>query len=155
MKLNNKGFTLVEVLAVIVILGILAAIMIPATTRFIEGNKEDNYVNLQKSIKSAAKIFITDNKYDITLDPNVVCSDSNTERIISGVSDTSVSDSKITLHMLVTNGVLTAKRVNDKDIIINPKNDKDIDLNASYIVVKYDCNTRDYKYGNVVVVDID
>ena len=35
MKRNNKGFTLVELLAVIVILGLLMAIAIPSVTKYI------------------------------------------------------------------------------------------------------------------------
>ena len=41
-NLNNKGFTLIEVLAVIVILSILMAIMVPSVGNIMKKNKEDN-----------------------------------------------------------------------------------------------------------------
>ena len=41
--MNNKGFTLVEILAVVIILGILITIMIPSVTHLLKENEERNY----------------------------------------------------------------------------------------------------------------
>ena len=41
-NLNNKGFTLIEVLAVIVILSILMAIMVPSVGNIIQKNRKSN-----------------------------------------------------------------------------------------------------------------
>ncbi|MBM4761466.1 prepilin-type N-terminal cleavage/methylation domain-containing protein [Bacillus sp. B15-48] len=41
MKFSNKGFTLVEVLAVVVIISILSAIAVPSVLRLIEKSKAD------------------------------------------------------------------------------------------------------------------
>ena len=46
-KMNNKGFSLVELVVVIVILAILAAVTVPAMTKYIDNQKADEcQVNL-------------------------------------------------------------------------------------------------------------
>ena len=42
--LNKKGFTMVELLAVVTILGVLAIVAIPSTKYLIERGKENYYV---------------------------------------------------------------------------------------------------------------
>ena len=76
MRFDNKGFTLVEVLAVIVILGVLMAIMIPNVGNIIQKNKSDSYDSLKKSLVAAAKVYISDNRYEITIDSDS-CSSNN------------------------------------------------------------------------------
>ena len=65
MKLNYKGFTLVELLAVIAIMGMLAVIMVPTISGVIEENKKNNSENLKNSIKSSARAYISDNRYQL------------------------------------------------------------------------------------------
>ena len=145
MKLNRKGFTLVEMLAVVIILGILATIMVPTITAVIEKNKDDNYKNLEKSIISAAKVYISDHRYDITLDPATSCND-NPTRNIESVDTVNLLESKLTIATLVNDGDLTT---NKDGKILDPKdNNQSLDLGGSYIVVKYDCNKKDYIYGD-------
>ena len=145
MRLNNKGFTLVEMLAVVVILGILATIMVSTATNFIKDNKEKQYKNLKKFILSAAKVYISDYRYDITLDPSTVCGSGVTERPISSINTKSgvvnLDRSEITLKMLVEDDDLST---NKDGKIINPENDKEINLDNSFIEVKYSCKTKDY-----------
>lgn len=148
-KLNNKGFTLIEVLAVIVILGVLATITVPTVSNVIKQNEENSYKNLQKSIIAAAKIYISDNKYNITLS---ACDSNNERNIIKIKKDNSssdsekeitVTDSKIPIKLLVESGDLNDGNVN----IVDPKNkNKKLDLANNYIVVKFDCTTKKYKY---------
>ena len=58
-KINSKGFTLVELLAVIVIMGILMMVAIPAVTRTIENSRKDTFVDIAKSYANAATTLWT------------------------------------------------------------------------------------------------
>lgn len=144
MKLNYKGFTLVELLAVIAIMGMLAVIMVPTISGVIEENKTNNSANLKNSIKSSARAYISDNRYEIKLDNNSC--NNNTRNIIS-IDNTSISDSKITVKLLVDKGYLKSNSGN----IINPETNNPINKEESNIEVKYNCSSKDFEYGEITI----
>lgn len=53
--MNKKGFTLIEVIAVVVIMGILALIAIPNTTRLLNGGKKEQMITEAGILISKAK----------------------------------------------------------------------------------------------------
>lgn len=57
---KHKGFTLVELLAVIVILGILLSISVVAVGKIKKNQDEENYKNVLSSILTGAKEYCTD-----------------------------------------------------------------------------------------------
>lgn len=61
-KKNNKGFTLVELLVVLVILTVIMAIAIPSITSTLERSKEKERNSKIKLIESAAEIYVDKNK---------------------------------------------------------------------------------------------
>lgn len=139
-NLNNKGFTLIEVLAVIVILSILMAIMVPSVGNIMKKNKEDNYQNLKDSIISAAKIYVSDNRYQIIVGS---CTTTNTKVDVLSVNDQTLSSSKLPISFLVDAGNL--KTTSDGKIL-NPKDKTSLNLGNSYVVVKYQCDKKEYEY---------
>ncbi|MCM3086603.1 type IV pilus assembly protein PilA [Bhargavaea ginsengi] len=58
---EEKGLTLIELLAVIVILAIIAAIAIPAIGNIIQNSREDAVVSDAQNILAAANIYFAEN----------------------------------------------------------------------------------------------
>jgi type IV pilus assembly protein PilA len=67
---NQRGLTLVELLAVVVILGIIAAIAVPNIGKLIEKTKDDAKVAEGLQIINAAKLYTNTNK--LTFDSQTV-----------------------------------------------------------------------------------
>ena len=63
MKKNNKGFTLVELLAVIVILGLLMAIAIPSVTKYITQSRVKTLVSSMDSYVTAIVTQVNAGEY--------------------------------------------------------------------------------------------
>ena len=65
--MKNKGFTLVELLAVIVILAIILAIAVPRITSLIENSKKNSFESNTKMLLKAVQIKLLENSsFDIT-----------------------------------------------------------------------------------------
>lgn len=73
MKKNRRGFTLVELLAVLVILGILSVFAIPTITRLVSSSREKMYINDTKKFISIAEAKMKANSSDIDEPDNNKC----------------------------------------------------------------------------------
>ena len=56
-RTNRKGFTLIEILIVVIILGILAAIVIPQFTNASKEAKQSSLVTMVQSLRSQIALF--------------------------------------------------------------------------------------------------
>lgn len=63
---NKKAFTLVELLAVIVIMGLLMAIAIPSITKYITQSRKKTYIANAQSYISATRNSINNMEYTFT-----------------------------------------------------------------------------------------
>ena len=145
MNLNKKGFTLVEVLAVVVIMSILIAIMIPNVSNLITEQKQNATNEIKRSLKSAARIYISDNKYKIEVIG--ICPQNPTSTNKLNVKKTGeVENSKITVAKLIELGNLKEM----KSGIKNPSDNKKI-LNEEQtkVTIHYSCQKK-----NLIVEEI-
>ena len=60
-QMNKKGFTLIELIVVIAILGILAAIAIPRFSGVQDGAADETHQANIRTIESAANLYVADN----------------------------------------------------------------------------------------------
>ncbi len=65
-KINNKGFTLVELLAVLVILIAILTIAIPSITSSLERSKAKQLKAKQDLLVSLADIYVSENRNTVT-----------------------------------------------------------------------------------------
>ena len=61
-KKKSKAFTLIELLAVIIILGILMIIAIPSVTTYIQNSRKSAYINTAREIISGTRTFVNQGK---------------------------------------------------------------------------------------------
>lgn len=78
--MSRKGFTLVELLIVIVVIGVLSAMMMLSSTEAITSAKVSNIVSNLRNLKTAALAYYADN-YDYFSDPKNV---SNALDVLNG-----------------------------------------------------------------------
>ena len=59
---STSGFTLVELLATITILGLLTAASVAVVSEIIENTQEEYYISTEKQIKLAAESYVQNNR---------------------------------------------------------------------------------------------
>lgn len=126
--MNRKGFTLIETIMVIAILALLMLILVPNVITMINKNNIKSCHTLEESIKTAAKMYVTNNKYTLGFN----CPDNP--------DNNSTSKINVKLQSLVNSGNLKVEGE-----LTNPVTEGTIDLN-SVVEVTYNCKNKDFTY---------
>lgn len=63
-KYNNKGFTLIEILAAVVILGIISTLAVTAVYKYVTKSRDFSYENMYKTVYDAVKNYRLDTNDD-------------------------------------------------------------------------------------------
>lgn len=82
-KKNKKGFTLVEVIVVLVILAIMAAILIPSLIGYIDKAKENSIVSETRSIVTAVQTLSSEKYAKNKDDGNYTLGDTAGDKVIA------------------------------------------------------------------------
>lgn len=91
---DQKGMTLIELLAVIVIIAIIAAIAIPAISNLIQNSREDALVADAQNVLSAATLYFAENGDKTTA---TLSADGSTDELASFMEDNgSISEYVVT-----------------------------------------------------------
>ena len=69
-RISKKGFTLVEVLGVLVIIGVLALIVVPKITEYMQNGKTRYNEKLGGQLLLSGKSYFSDNKQDLPTTAN-------------------------------------------------------------------------------------
>ena len=149
-KINNKGFTLVEVLAVIVIIAILGGIAVPNILSTINSSKNKSEEILIDNIKTASQQLYEEVEFTGDLYQYQGNGSSTTNQIL--INSNSIETN---LQTLVSNGFLSGSEKDENTkIITNPKTGgnigdckikitKVVDANykTTYTITKEDSNS--------------
>jgi len=152
----KKGFTLVELLAVIIILGLVGLIVIPSITKLIKDSRQDLYKNQVRTIEESARKWGV--KHIDSLVPNTTIYVSLTDLINSGyIEQDKIKDPRTNTDM---NGcvAISHNSISDKYKYTYDEREcaeMDDSKNMTSTDSQYVCYDFDANTGTIVKYDVD
>jgi type IV pilus assembly protein PilA len=93
LRKNKKGFTLIEIIVVIVILAVLMAVAVPSVLKYIDEANNAKYVAQARSIMTAAQAeLVKDYAVDKVIDTPIYADDKGKTTTITTLVDDSISE---------------------------------------------------------------
>ncbi len=143
LKLDCKGFTMIEVLAVIVIIAIIVGIAVPNVTQTVNSSKNSAENTMIENIITASQDLYSEIEF---MDSELYDYGSNGikgERLVIN----NHNGLRFHLHALIVNGFLSGVGDDDEKKLINPKTGQN--LGDCYItLIKCDDGDYAFKYPN-------
>lgn len=164
MRLDNKGFTLVEVIAVVAIITILSVVVVPSVLNSINNGKQKSYEVLVGDIKIAAKELYeevysnellgdTSKLYQYSYDVDNKVISNNVIEITNNCTKEGYSCIETNLQTLVSNGFLSGSTDGNKQkVILNVREDNANMGNCSIKIVRVvnpSSNKVSYEVSNI------
>lgn len=126
--MNNRGFTLIELIVTIALLALISTISVSVIGNIRGKHNVNAYYELLKNVESAAKLYVTDNRYNLkSVGIDIKCPNNNTFTI--------------SLQKLVDNGYLTTDNNEIKNFDGNT-----LTLSENKVTVTYDCTKKNFTY---------
>ena len=137
--MNKKGFTLVELLAAIVVLGIIVTIVYPTVTSTIKSSKEKVHDSQVKTVEKALRMYYLDHLDHLKdLNENGTLSECGT-----GEKDAlKVGKSVVNVSTLISEGYISDNETKDNKLI-DPCTDEEM---SGVVSVKWLCDKKQYQY---------
>lgn len=133
--MNKKGFTLVELLSVIVLIGLLLGIGVPGVMRISKKMKERSFNTKKEQIEQAATLWGQDNRTRLN---------KSTCKVLESSVEKEYSCYKISIKELIEEDYLDNENNNSRNIEYkNPIDNQDIQRMCVYVYKK---NKRVYAY---------
>lgn len=144
-KINNKGFTMIELLTVIVLIGIIMSITIYSVIPNIDKSKEEVEKVFVNNLNNALETFIDKNKNSFIIGDNK----GTIDKVINTQGDTtSVNVYEIFNddgELVQFSDVISTGFLKERDFI-NPKNEVKCNINTSITIYRDDDFVYYYKY---------
>ncbi len=149
MMKNNKGFTLVELIIVVAIIAILAAVLAPQYMRYVENTKESADVQIASSIEDVVNILYASGELDVNDEVRWKVSTGVLLVWIDGEENASLSTSIVNKIGSSTDGAYSK----NNDFIVQSKNALSVPQNQvlTFKIVENSSNisvTVSDSYGN-------
>ena len=127
--MNNRGFTLIELIVTIALLALISTISVSVIGNIRGKHNVNSYYELLKNVESAAKLYVTDNRYNL--------------KSISGKDIKCPNDNTFTISLeeLVKNGYLTTDNGEIKNF-----DGSTLSLSGNSVTVTYDCTKKNFTY---------
>lgn len=124
--MNNKGFTLIELIIVISVLAMIALLSAPSIVKLIEKNKVDNYNSTIDSILEATSLYASNNRYQLNFNDNCI-----------------PGDTKDVYTTITFNNLINSKDI--KSPIKNFCTEENINNNTQIRII-LNCGTKQFSY---------
>lgn len=126
--MNNRGFTLIELIVTIALLALISTISVSVIGNIRGKHNVNSYYELLKNVESAAKLYVTDNRYNLkSVGIDIKCPNNNTFTI--------------SLQQLVDSGYLTTDNNKIKNF-----DGSTLTLSENKVTVTYDCTKKNFTY---------